>query len=134
LNLAGIKKYAIIKLAMSKSPYPTKQTKELLKAILALKNEKEATAFFRDLLTLPEISDFTQRFQIAKLLYQGNSYAKIARKLKASTTTVSRVAHWLFHGRSGYQLILKRLFSKKGNLKNKNKSSSSSSGMNINLY
>jgi len=119
---------------MSKSPYPTKQTKELFKAILALKNEKEATAFFRDLLTLPEISDFTQRFQIAKLLYQGNSYAKIARKLKASTTTVSRVAHWLFHGRSGYQLILKRLFSKKGNLKNKNKSSSSSSGMNINLY
>jgi len=117
---------------MPKSPYPTKQTKELFKAILSLKNEKEATAFFRDLLTLPEINDFTQRFQIAKLLYQGNSYAKVAKELKVSTTTVSRVAQWLFHGRSGYQLILKRLFSK--NQKSNNKTKPSSSGMNINLY
>lgn len=95
---------------MSKNPYPTKQTKELFKAILCLKNQKESASFFRDLLTLPEITDFTQRFQIAKLLYQGNSYTKVAEKLKASTTTVSRVAHWLFRGRGGYQLTLKRLF------------------------
>ena len=97
----------------NKNEYPSKNTQELFKAILSLKNQKEATQFFRDLLTPPEIDDFSQRFQIAKFLYQGNSYAKTAEKLKASTTTVSRVAHWLFRGRGGYKLILSRLFSKK---------------------
>lgn len=96
-----------------KKSYPSKQTRELFKAILTLKNQKETTAFFRDLLTLPEIKDFSNRFQMTKLLYQGNSYAKVAEKLKTSTTTVSRVAHWLFRGRGGYKLVLKRLLPKK---------------------
>lgn len=89
--------------------YPSKETEELFKAILSLNNSQEATAFFRDLLTLPELEDFSQRFQIAKRLYQGKSYAATAEELQVSTTTVSRVAHWLFRGRGGYKLILRRL-------------------------
>lgn len=83
---------------------------DLYSAILKLKTTAEAARFFRDLLTLPEIDEFTKRFQIATALYlhQG-SYAAIAKKLKVSTTTVTRVAHWLHHGRGGYKLILDRL-------------------------
>ena len=83
---------------------------ELYTAFLKLKTKTEVAHFLRDLLTLPEIREFTKRFQIAKALYlnQG-SYQTIARKLGVSTTTVTRVAHWLHHGKGGYQLILKRL-------------------------
>ena len=87
---------------------PDKKTKELLEAVLKLKNKNEAANFFRDLLTIAEIKEFSNRWQAAKLLSQGLSYARVAEKLKMSTTTVTRVAHWLFRGRGGYKLILKR--------------------------
>ena len=94
---------------MSKTIYPDKKAEDLFEAILKLKNKKEAAKFFRDLLTISEIKEFSNRWQTVKLLSQGLSYAEVAEKLKMSTTTVSRVAHWLFRGRNGYKLILKRI-------------------------
>ncbi|OGD56887.1 hypothetical protein A3E73_02665 [Candidatus Beckwithbacteria bacterium RIFCSPHIGHO2_12_FULL_47_17] len=82
---------------------------DLYRAILSLKNPAEVAAFWRDLLTLKEIKTFDKRWQMAKLLYQGMPYAAIAKKLKVSTTTVTRTAFWLKHGRGGYQLVLARL-------------------------
>ncbi len=89
--------------------YPSKEMKELYEAVLKLKNPEEVSNFFRDLLTIAEIKEFANRFQAAKLLEQGMPYAEIAKKLKISTTTVTRVALWLNHGMGGYKLILKRL-------------------------
>ena len=89
--------------------YPNQKTRELFLAILKLKNLSEATKFFRDLLTIAEIAEFSDRFQMAKLLYEGKPYAEVAKLTKSSTTTVSRVAHWLHHGLGGYKLILQRL-------------------------
>lgn len=83
---------------------------DLYQAILKLKTTQEVAAFWRDLLTLKEIRTFAKRWQMAKLLYQGLPYAAIAKKLSVSTTTVTRTAYWLHHGRGGYQLILKRLY------------------------
>ena len=83
---------------------------DLHQAILKLKTKTEVANFLRDLLTLPEITEFSKRFQIAKSLYlKQGSYATIAKRLGVSTTTVTRVAHWLHHGKGGYQLVLKRL-------------------------
>lgn len=94
--------------------YPNKDTKSLFEAILLLKNNNEATKFFRDLLTLKEIKDFSTRFKIAKLLYEKKySYEQIAKKCSVSTTTVTRVAHWLNHGMGGYKIILGRFLFKK---------------------
>ena len=56
--------------------YPDKDTKQLFEAILLLKNLSEATKFFRDLLTLKEIKDFSTRFKIAKFLSQSRPLAK----------------------------------------------------------
>ena len=86
---------------------------DLYQAILKLKTPAEVAAFWRDLLTLKEIQTFDKRWQMAKLLNQGMSYAAISKKLKVSTTTVTRTAFWLKHGKGGYQLILNRLFPKK---------------------
>lgn len=91
--------------------YPTSDQKELFKAILKLKNDKEAAAFFRDLLTISEIEAAGERWQMAKLLWTASlSYKKIAKKIGGSTTTVTRVAHWIENGMGGYKVILKRLF------------------------
>ena len=88
----------------------TKATKQLYTAILKLKSLPEAEKFFRDLLTLPEIDEFSKRWQIATALWhRQGSYETIAKKIKVSTTTVTRVAHWLHHGRCGFRLILDRL-------------------------
>jgi TrpR-related protein YerC/YecD len=92
--------------------YPNKEDKELFGAILKLKDSGEATKFFRDLLTIPEIKDLAKRWQIVKLLNRGLTYSEVAEEVKASTSTVSRVAHWLFRGTGGYKLILSRLKNK----------------------
>jgi len=94
---------------VNEKSYPDQKAKELFEVILKLKNKEEAAKFFRDLLTIAEIKEFSNRWQAAKLLSQGLSYAEIAQKLKMSTTTVARVAHWLNHGLGGYRLILKRI-------------------------
>lgn len=93
--------------------YPDSKDKELIDAIASLKNKDEVKNFLRDLLTVAEIKEFSNRFQAAKMVYQGNSYLEIAKKLGISTTTVTRVAHWLHHGMNGYLTILKRLYSPK---------------------
>lgn len=88
--------------------YSLRNQKEkfLAKAFLTLKTEKEVAHFLRDLLTLPEIEEFANRLEIARLLLQGLSYQKIARTTGVSTTTVTRVAHWLYKGCGGYQKVL----------------------------
>lgn len=95
------------------SSYPTKEMKELFVAIAQLKSTQEAAKFFRDLLTMPEIREFTNRWQMVKMLYQGQSYLTIAKKLKVSTATVTRVAHWLKNGFGGYKTIADRVFKNK---------------------
>ena len=91
----------------SYSPRNEKE-KALIKAFLKLKDEKEAADFLRDLMTLPEIEEFSNRLEIAKLLLGGGSYQRIAKRMGVSTTTVTRVAHWLFKGCGGYWKVLKR--------------------------
>lgn len=94
--------------------YPTKKDKELITGISLLNGEKEVTAFLRDILTPTEIEEFSKRFQIAKLLWTTQlSYLEIAQKENTSTTTVTRVSHWLYKEKwRGYLVILERMFGK----------------------
>lgn len=86
--------------------------KYLIKAFLSIKQEKDMGAFLRDLLTSAEIEEFANRIEIAKMIYKGHSYQEIADKTGVSTTTVSRVAHWLYNGCGGYYNVLKSLLKK----------------------
>lgn len=85
-----------------------RETDKLFEAILNLKNVKEAEDFFRDLCTVDEIKDMTERWQIVQSVEQSMPYREIAKKLNVSTTTVSRVAFWLNNGTGGYKNILDR--------------------------
>lgn len=94
------------------SKYPTKQDKELIQAISKLEGEKEVAGFLRDILTPAEIEEFSRRFQIAKLLWTTDlSYLAIAEKVGTSTTTVTRVSHWLYkESWQGYAAVLQRIY------------------------
>lgn len=89
--------------------WQTNDLDELLETILRLEDADEARAFFRDLCTVSELEAMAQRWSVVRLLEQGNSYQEVSRRTGASTTTVTRVAHWLRHGEGGYRLALSRL-------------------------
>ncbi len=105
--MANIRKSVDTKFKQEESYHPRdSKEKNLVKVIASLKDEKIAAAFLRDLLTLAEIEEFANRLEIAKLLQKGHSYKEIAQKTNVSTTTVTRVAHWLYNGCGGYETVL----------------------------
>lgn len=85
------------------------QSDKLFQGILTLKNTKECEQFFRDLCTISEIKSMVERFSIVQALREGKSYRTIAKEVGASTTTVTRVAHWLEQGEGGYKMVAERL-------------------------
>jgi TrpR-related protein YerC/YecD len=84
------------------------EIEELLRTVLRLKSLEEAERFFRDLCTLSELEAMAHRWQVAKLVDEGLPYHEVSRRTGASTTTVTRVAHWLRHGEGGYRLAIDR--------------------------
>jgi TrpR-related protein YerC/YecD len=84
------------------------EIRDLLETILSLRNLEEAERFFRDLCTIAELEAMAHRWQVAQLVDEGLPYHEVSRRTGASTTTVTRVAHWLRHGEDGYRLALDR--------------------------
>jgi TrpR-related protein YerC/YecD len=87
----------------------TDETRALARAIVALRDEDEALRLLRDLCTVNELREFGERWQVARLLDEGASYAVIQRQTGASSATISRVGQWLRYGRGGYRLVIDRL-------------------------
>lgn len=78
----------------------------LFDAILSLKTQEDCKNFFSDLCTVKEIKEFSQRFEVARLLSEGLVYSDIAEKTGASTTTISRVNRSLNYGAGGYRAVI----------------------------
>jgi TrpR-related protein YerC/YecD len=85
----------------------TKKLKLLATALLSLKTEKDMLNFLRDVHTLEELEEIANRWAIVQLLEKGIPYREIAKKTGVSTTTVTRIAHWLHHGEGGYEKALR---------------------------
>src|SRR3954471_12571102 len=90
-------------------PWQNQEITELCDAVASLRNADEVGRFLRDLCTLSELEAMAHRWQVARLLEEGLPYLEISRRTHASTTTVTRVAHWLRHGEDGYRLLLDRM-------------------------
>lgn len=78
-------------------------------AFLSLKNEEELKMFFRDLMTEKEICEFDMRWQIAKMLDSGMTFAQIEEKMGISPITITRINKWLREGCGGYKMMIDRL-------------------------
>jgi TrpR-related protein YerC/YecD len=86
----------------------TPEVDDLCGALLCLRTRDEVAAFLRDVCSLHELEVLSHRWHAARLLDQGVPYAQVAQRVRGSTTTVTRVAHWLRHGEGGYRLVLDR--------------------------
>jgi len=83
--------------------------KKLSAAFYALKTREEIEKFLDDILTNKEIEVISNRLRIAKLLYRKKgSYQQIAKKVKTSTTTVTRTGKVLKYGRGSLKAIFKK--------------------------
>ena len=80
----------------------------LFQGILSLSTEEECYNFFEDLCTITELRAMAQRFQVAKMLDEGQIYSDIVRETGASTATISRVNKCLVYGTDGYRMVLDR--------------------------
>ena len=88
---------------------PPPDVADLCRALLALETPTEMAAFLVDVCTVSELVAVGHRLAAARLLAAGGkTYAAIAAEVGTSTTTVTRVAHWLRHGEGGYRLVLDR--------------------------
>lgn len=96
---------------MTKTATPGALRPDLVDALLALRDRKEAEAFLQDLCTPGEVKALSERWQVARLLDEGElSYRDIAKAAPASTATVVRVARFLKDmPYRGYRRILDRL-------------------------
>ncbi len=83
--------------------------KNLAKAFSSLKNAHEISNFLRDLCTLEELEEMSNRWEVVEMLNQNLSYREISEKTGMSTTTVTRIAFWLNHGEGGYKTALENL-------------------------
>lgn len=93
---------------MSGEKIANKGLKELYEGVLKLKNVEECKKFFRDLCTIAELNSMAERLTVMKMIDQNIPYRQISKKTGSSTATITRVAHWLHHGKGGYKLILER--------------------------
>lgn len=86
---------------------------DLFSAIMTLKDKEEFYSFFEDICTTNEILSIAERFEVAKLLYQNNTYIEIAKKTGASTATISRVNRFLSYGNGSCDFVFERMGIKK---------------------
>lgn len=92
--------------ARTESPWRTPPVERLADALLAIDDRELMLAFLRDICSFNELAALGQRLEVARLVDAGVPYAEIARRLEASTATVTRVAQWLRHGEGGYRAVL----------------------------
>jgi len=85
-----------------------KISKDLIKALISLKNEDEALIFLRDLMTEQEIIEVSKRWQAVRMLDQNIPYTLIVKETGLSSTTIARISNWLQNGTGGYELMLDR--------------------------
>ncbi|MBU0545863.1 trp operon repressor [Patescibacteria group bacterium] len=81
---------------------------KLAKAFVGLDNAKDMANFLRDLCTMDELEELSNRWNIVLMLEKGISYRKIAEKTGVSTTTITRIAWWLENGEGGYRVALQK--------------------------
>ena len=89
--------------------WKTTKLKQLAKALLSLRTEDEMLSFLRDVATLEELNELSNRWNVVLQLKNGKNYRDVAVNTGMSTTTITRIAHWLNHGEGGYKVALKRL-------------------------
>lgn len=81
----------------------------LYQAILSLKDQEDCYRFFDDLCTVGEIQVMAQRWMVARMLQEGETFNAINEKTGVSSATITRVRKYLVYGADGYARVIARL-------------------------
>lgn len=93
---------------MYESRLKSEEMDALFAAIARLENQDECYRFFEDLCTINELQAMAQRYEVARMLKNGDTYNAVAEKTGASSATISRVNRCLLYGANGYSIALER--------------------------
>ena len=85
-----------------------RHTTELYETIVGINDVDECYRFFHDLCSITELSAMVLRFEVARLLSEGQVYTDIMEGTGASSATISRVNRVLNYGRDGLYDVLER--------------------------
>lgn len=80
---------------------------QLAEALVSIDNVQVMQNFLSDALTSKEIIEVSARFEAARMLTAGETYAAVTTKTKLSSRTVARISDWLKDGCNGYQAAFK---------------------------
>ena len=80
---------------------PKEPSMDLYQAITGLQDVESCYRFFQDLCSITELRSIEQRYDVAKLLYNGKVYTEIVEETGASSATISRVNRALKYGENG---------------------------------
>lgn len=87
---------------MDQDKIRTAEVNAMLETFASLDDPDDIYALLMDLCTIREISEMSQRLQVACLLAQKVPYTEIQKQMGVSTTTISRVSKCLNYGAGGY--------------------------------
>ena len=83
-----------------------KKFQDLFEALAKVSTADDCAKLMEDLCTVKELSDLSQRLEVARLLKAGKNYREICEETGASTATICRVNKCLLYGKGGYELVL----------------------------
>lgn len=84
----------------------TELVENLLGVFAQIDDPDDVYALLQDLCTVREITEMSQRLEVARLLSEKTSYLEIQEQTGASATTISRVSKCLNYGSGGYGTAL----------------------------
>ena len=91
---------------MAQDRIRTEAVEDLLNVLARTDDADDVYALLQDLCTPREITEMSQRLQVARLLAAGVSYVDIQESTGASATTISRVSKCLNYGSGGYRMVV----------------------------
>lgn len=91
----------------------TKNEINLEQVLAEITDKKVMLDFLKDITTPKEFETLQERLNVVCLLNKGLSYSEIAKKIKTSTTTITRVARFLKdEPYGGYRWVIKNILNK----------------------
>ena len=89
-----------------KKPLDDHSHRRLYEVLAKINKPEDIQIFLKDLCTINEVNQMSQRLQCAELMLKGYTYSQITELSSISSATLSRVSRCLQYGSGGYSKLL----------------------------
>lgn len=98
--------FSMVKRSSHRHRLKPEELDDLIDALLSLDNRRDCYNFLVDLCSTTELRAMSERWRIARLLWDRVPYKCITAQMKTSSTTIARVSKSLYRRESGYRVVL----------------------------